>query len=1251
MGSMCGITKNKQKSNTNTNNLFNNPLIILKAKGKNTRELENMKKAFNATRNLEKEIKEQKLKLKSSKMINLNNKPQEDNLLLKENKESNDLYSKLIRANTKHFNNNIEKLSPVANKEGVGKNAFGEEVNNDEVNMRFGNFNKYIFSSKENKKITDTDLNSKVKEEIKANNNSDKELNKSSDDSSNSLQQEGYFHKYYKEDSNGNIIRKESIDLDNISDKESNEKIQSKKTNESPLKKTITNNKNKNKDNLSELHELKSPLVLQTDRIKNEVFNLKKQKDFIREKKIRKRIKDTNKKYHTIEENNKDVLYEVNQNDNASKTSNDSKEPKTTRNRKVVFDKKVNLNPKLNYLKQFQNNEIDKKVVINGNNQETKFNSGNIKLPTTDNKYKKTSSLNKNYTYSNILKSKENGFEPDYCITKHPDFNDKACKENTTMNYKDIVINFSVKLGEYLTNIYIEKNTIINFYVEGDYNIGNRFSNISCIGAKDISEFYEKQNLKKNAFVIKERTRASKSSLIERMPKLNYGCLLGRIGSENTYFPISNFHHYVSKEEGPLLLSINFFNKDFKFDDTICFGDEDLVLSGRFKVTIIGGIEMSLKQVFSKTGLVIKSNFNEENLLMKNYINEMKSKQVVNERYLNTLDYYREFEEEYNKATMKTVTIPTNRNELNEPKIDYSYTSYIKNLFLMIQRVRVESQIFANKFAKVLSNNFFDESINRIYYHLIKVDSDIKKIDKFKFVDLSGLDENDYYEDGKIIENKFELKSEYCDNEFNENSNKSLMNIVEISEKHSISKSNNHHHRNDDIQLKNKLTLEQELVVLIQKKRVLKKKILENSTALKHCLKEIEDYEKVKMEKSNIEDSSNNDLSYINEDIAILKEAQKDFRIEYNRNKKKIKEYHDLLNSKNNKQVIKNSDKAIKVTNIKIPTLDIRTMTNSKGTLNTNDRSKNNNNIVYSIHDDENKSDILNETSSLSNSSISLSSLQEKISVLKNNRSPNKMNINSLINNNESGMMNNKINSSILNKNNQDIIDIDNVKSNKPCLSDSYANDDNSFKSDNSDINSDNYNSYVGNKNIINNYIDSFDDLNKDNIKHLNLKFPNNVGASIESLDDDLPEINYYKKKNYIQYVLPYFSDIYCTVIQLLINDFITEVDEFATILNPEFIKIGIKVIKEKLNEKYMSTQENQEIEKLENFNRETQILKLKTNKTANSNIDNSNSSLNKTKTFTENLENLKKKEYDEAMKNIKITREITKVLVRFYCE
>lgn len=263
-------------------------------------------------------------------------------------------------------------------------------------------------------------------------------------------------------------------------------------------------------------------------------------------------------------------------------------------------------------------------------------------------------------TEAEIAMSKNPYNRDAFNITNNEMFNNRVCKENTVLNYRKIERMFKCKVGEFLQNIWVEKGSKLSFFVEGEYAIGSRFLSISCFGAKSLEEMYEKQTRNKMNSDVKARVRASKSTLIQRFPHINFGALMGRVGAESTYFPVSNYHIYTAKESGPLLLSLNFLNKNFKYEDRICMGDEDLPLIGKFNVSVFGALEMSERKIFEKVNMLL-------------------------------------------------------RKEESNPLSD---DPMLNDLFNMLNRVRREPKLFVNHIAKVLSNDFLDHSIKKMFYFL-----------------------------------------------------------------------------------------------------------------------------------------------------------------------------------------------------------------------------------------------------------------------------------------------------------------------------------------------------------------------------------------------------------------------------------------------------------------------------------------------------------------------------------------------------
>eukprot|EP00340_Litonotus_pictus_P001913 CAMPEP_0170523482 /NCGR_PEP_ID=MMETSP0209-20121228/8883_1 /TAXON_ID=665100 ORGANISM="Litonotus pictus, Strain P1" /NCGR_SAMPLE_ID=MMETSP0209 /ASSEMBLY_ACC=CAM_ASM_000301 /LENGTH=1591 /DNA_ID=CAMNT_0010811569 /DNA_START=192 /DNA_END=4968 /DNA_ORIENTATION=- len=565
--------------------------------------------------------------------------------------------------------------------------------------------------------------------------------------------QKGEFNKYYEEDSEGNIVRKENVDLDNLSS--------DRNSGGSPFKGERGGNKRKSKQKKSVLEKaemkLSSPERLvnkeklgspenilkkiermreknihakQVQNLMDEMFKDKASKDFIIDKKLRKRKRGHFNKYDAQNVEMRQVQGRVNKNLIERKLNvknlkdytagemekrteihtvggesryrkgastviedNANKEPIEKMDSATYFNT-INTNNNTNNVNSFNIMNENRGIANEGKDlahlYKEAMNDMNTDLNKLDNvrnfnyidkaaeEQKKLASqkaLKEIQEAINIKdqekkKKEEKSFEPEVYITHHPNFNDHSCKINTVLNYKNINVKFPVKLGEILCSIWVESGSVLSFDVDGDYNLGSRFTGISCVGVKSIEEFYERQVKKKLNVVAMERLRASKSSVIERFSGHNFGCLLGRIGSENTYFPVSSFHNYTAKESGPLLFSINFFNKNLHYDNTVTFGDEDLLIAGVFNIKVLGGIEVPKRKIFSNCEL---------------YLKDHQSVSLLEDKFL-------------------------------------------LNLFRMLQRVRKEPRVFANNLAKILSNGFFDRSVNAIYYFLITFeDPDIKE--------------------------------------------------------------------------------------------------------------------------------------------------------------------------------------------------------------------------------------------------------------------------------------------------------------------------------------------------------------------------------------------------------------------------------------------------------------------------------------------------------------------------------------------
>lgn len=456
-------------------------------------------------------------------------------------------------------------------------------------------------------------------------------------------------------------------------------------------------------------------------------------KDYVKEIKLRKRkglYKNNSKLIKNNKTDNKlnNSIIINNLENNYNKLKNNEISNFKRRNKKIVNNlKDYQINNLQNTIKEnksplktnIKDNDINNKQVFGYkgdylllNDKEKSNIKHKEKQEKTNIKFKEVLNAELNNNINNVstnnIQINYNCFDTNNLknITNNPNFNKIEGKLNTSLNYKKIETNFKVQVGEYLQNVWVEKDSMLRFYVEGEYNIGSKYIGISCFGAKNLEEIYEKQSKINTKNDEKIRLRASKSLEISRIPDINFGCLMGRIGSENKYFPVSNYHIHKTNSSGPLLFSLNFLNKKFLYEKLICIKNEEFLLSGKFKIIIEGAIETTYDQIL-------------DNCKIYNYI------------------------ENYNI---------NNFNYLCNTSKDKTHANIISEMIDILNRIRIEPRFFANNILKVFSNSFFDKNLQRIYYFLINY-SNTNKLNPLNLVTNKSktINKKTYFKNTKTI--------------------------------------------------------------------------------------------------------------------------------------------------------------------------------------------------------------------------------------------------------------------------------------------------------------------------------------------------------------------------------------------------------------------------------------------------------------------------------------------------------------------
>jgi len=228
----------------------------------------------------------------------------------------------------------------------------------------------------------------------------------------------------------------------------------------------------------------------------------------------------------------------------------------------IKKDKIKNTKQVFKNFKQFQNNVKNnkyKKYNVKDKPNPDLFKSQNLELVNRS----KTKFLTRSYNRKNtFIKNKLSQSQINFSKSKTVSYDESftiTTIEDDFHNIKVININVPKFLGEYLIPIWFEKGENVKFNTEGNYRINNNSQYHNSVGIKSSMKF-------------------------------NYGALVARIGSGESFILPPNKHIYHTDIEGPLYLKINY-PKNIEIKP-----------EGKLKIKIYDGELMSRKEIYEKIG-------------------------------------------------------------------------------------------------------------------------------------------------------------------------------------------------------------------------------------------------------------------------------------------------------------------------------------------------------------------------------------------------------------------------------------------------------------------------------------------------------------------------------------------------------------------------------------------------------------------------------------------------------------------------